>query len=66
MLIDGEAVACSQFVVTMGPWAALAQDWFDMPIPMTGIKSTSIVFADEAKEVHMHMHMCMYMRMYTP
>jgi len=49
--VDGEAVACSQFVCTMGPWAALAQDWFDMPVPMTGIKSTSIVFKDTTADV---------------
>ena len=36
--VDGEELACSQFVCTMGPWAALAQDWFDIPVPMTGIK----------------------------
>ena len=49
--VDGEALPCSQFVCTMGPWAALAQDWFDMPVPMTGIKSTSIVFKDTTAEV---------------
>ena len=46
VLIDGEAVAASQFVVCMGPWASLAQDWFGIPVPMTGIKSTSVVFKD--------------------
>eukprot|EP00966_Prymnesium_polylepis_P024109 555284-Prymnesium_polylepis.1 len=42
--VDGEAVAASKLVVTMGPWSTLAQEWFGMPIPMTGIKSTSVVF----------------------
>lgn len=42
--VDGEEVSASKIVVTMGPWSTLAQDWFDLPIPMTGIKSTSIVF----------------------
>jgi glycine/D-amino acid oxidase-like deaminating enzyme len=50
--IDGELVPCKAFVCTMGPWAACAQDWFGIPIPMTGIKSTSIVFrAEPGKEV---------------
>lgn len=51
--VDGEMVPCKAFVCTMGPWAACAQDWLDIPIPMTGIKSTSIVFKDEKKEVCM-------------
>ncbi|KAL1530279.1 hypothetical protein AB1Y20_001191 [Prymnesium parvum] len=45
--VDGAEVAASKFVVTMGPWSTLAQEWFDMPIPMTGIKSTSVVFQDQ-------------------
>ncbi|EOD14498.1 hypothetical protein EMIHUDRAFT_461482 [Emiliania huxleyi CCMP1516] len=51
VVIDGERVACRAFACTMGPWAALAQDWFDIPVPMTGIKSTSIVFKDASREV---------------
>ena len=46
--VDGETIAASKFVVTMGPWSTIASDWFSMDIPMTGIKSTSIVF--KAKE----------------
>lgn len=34
--VDGEAFPCRAFVCTMGPWAACAQDWLDIPIPMTG------------------------------
>jgi len=49
--VDGELVPCKAFVCTMGPWAALAQDWLDIPVPMTGIKSTSIVFKDTSREV---------------
>ena len=49
--VDGKLVPCKQFVCTMGPWAALAQDWFDFPVPMTGIKSTSVVFKDASREV---------------
>ena len=29
--VDGEEVPCSQFVCTVGPWAALAQDWCGTP-----------------------------------
>lgn len=32
VVVDGEEIECSAFVVTMGPWACLAQDWFDMPV----------------------------------
>ena len=31
--VDGELVPCKAFVCTMGPWAALAQDWLDLPVP---------------------------------
>ena len=51
VMVDGESIPCKAFVCTMGPWAALAQDWFDIPVPMTGIKSTSIVFKDSQNEV---------------
>jgi len=57
--VDGELMACRAFVNTMGPWATLAQDWFDLPIPMTGIKSTSIVFkAAAGKEVEPYALFC--------
>jgi glycine/D-amino acid oxidase-like deaminating enzyme len=42
-----ETVACSAFACTMGPWATRASEWFGLPIPMTGIRSTSIVFKAE-------------------
>lgn len=44
VVVDGETVPADKVCVCMGPWAALAEDWFGMPVPMTGIKSTSIVF----------------------
>ena len=49
--VSGESIECSALCVTMGPWATLAQDWFGMPVPMTGIKSTSIVFKDDSAPV---------------
>ena len=57
--VDGESVACKAFVCTMGPWAACAQDWFKIPVPMTGIKSTSIVFkAKEGADVEPYALFC--------
>lgn len=54
VLVDGAAVPCSALAVTMGPWSTLAQDWFDIPVPMTGIKSTSVVFRDAERPVEPH------------
>jgi hypothetical protein len=31
-------------VICMGPWSSLAQDWLGLEVPITGIKSTSIVY----------------------
>ncbi|CAM9700528.1 unnamed protein product, partial [Phaeothamnion confervicola] len=44
----GEEVACNALVIAMGPWSTVASDWFGIPIPMEGIKSTSIVFGGGA------------------
>ena len=49
--VDGAVLPADKLVVTMGPWSALAADWFGMPVPMTGIKSTSIVFKDATRDV---------------
>mmetsp|Transcript_20446 Transcript_20446/g.27750 ORF Transcript_20446/g.27750 Transcript_20446/m.27750 type:complete len:272 (-) Transcript_20446:158-973(-) len=46
--VSGEVVETDAVVVTMGPWSSLAQDWFRMPVPITGIKSTSIVFKSDS------------------
>lgn len=36
-------------VIAMGPWSTRASEWFDIDVPMTGIRSTSIVYeANEA------------------
>lgn len=37
-------------VLAMGPWAVRAAGWFDVPVPLTGIKSTSIVFDSSEDE----------------
>ena len=42
-----EAILADKVVVAMGPWSGpLVEDWFDVPFPMQGIKSTSLVFED--------------------
>lgn len=41
--VDGELIPCKSFVCTMGPWAALAQDWLDFPVPMAGPTRTEFV-----------------------
>jgi len=36
-------------VICMGPWSSVAvEDWFGLPLPMEGIKSTSVVFHNVA------------------
>ena len=31
-------------VVAMGPWSTRASEWFDVDVPMTGVKSVSLVY----------------------
>ena len=50
VIVDGETVAADKVCVCLGPWAALAQDWFNMPVPMTGVKSSSIVYKSKDDE----------------
>lgn len=45
--VDGKLIAADKVCVCLGPWAALAQDWLRTPVPMTGIKSTSVVFKSD-------------------
>jgi glycine/D-amino acid oxidase-like deaminating enzyme len=44
--MDGEThtVEADNVVIAMGPWSTRAGEWFGIDIPMTGIKSTSIVY----------------------
>eukprot|EP01031_Cornospumella_fuschlensis_P038214 gene38214-46433_t len=38
-------LATDKVVLAMGPWSGVAvEDWFGLPLPMDGIKSTSLVF----------------------
>ena len=47
--VDGKLVPCKQFVCTMGPWAALAQDWLDSgllpPVERTASASAALLRA---------------------
>eukprot|EP01052_Picozoa_sp_SAG31_P039750 SAG31_NODE_5579_length_2437_cov_1.044719_1_plen_260_part_01 len=42
--VSGQSIPCSALCVTMGPWSSMAEDWFGIPVPITGVKSTSIVY----------------------
>ena len=42
--VDGRVLEADAVAITMGPWAALAEDWLGITVPITGVKSTSIVF----------------------
>lgn len=47
VVVDGKTVPADKVCLCMGPWAALAEDWFGLNVPMTGVKSTSIVFRSD-------------------
>lgn len=47
VIVDGETVQASKVVVAMGPWSTLAEQWFGVPVPMEGVKSTSLVYTDK-------------------
>ena len=42
--VDGRVLEADAVAITMGPWAALAEEWLGITVPITGVKSTSIVF----------------------
>lgn len=51
VVVDGETLPADKVCICLGPWAALAQDWLGLEVPMTGVKSTSVVFkSDEPVE----------------
>jgi glycine/D-amino acid oxidase-like deaminating enzyme len=43
---ESRTLPCDAFVVSNGPWACQAEDWFEgsVQLPMEGVKSTSIVW----------------------
>ena len=46
-----EEIEADHVVVAMGPWATRASEWFGIKVPMTGIRSTSVMY--EASEAVM-------------
>jgi len=44
IMVDSKPLPCKHAVIAMGPWSCQAQDWFQTPIPMEGVKSTSVIF----------------------
>lgn len=47
LTINDRELTLEQVIIAMGPWSCLAEDWFDNPIPMEGVKSTSVTFKPE-------------------
>ena len=46
-LKTGETIETEKVVVCMGPWSGVyCEDWFGLEVPLTGIKSTSMVYKD--------------------
>ena len=45
---ERHAVEADHVVIAMGPWSTRASEWFGIKVPMTGIRSTSIMY--EANE----------------
>jgi glycine/D-amino acid oxidase-like deaminating enzyme len=43
-LSDNSVIDCDTLILTMGAWTTIASHWFNLPIPIDGIKSTSIVY----------------------
>ena len=42
---DGTVIKTDTLIIAAGPWSGvLAEDWFDVELPMEGVRSTSIVF----------------------
>jgi len=52
-LQSGQTITANKIIICLGPWSSVAvEDWFGLPLPMEGIKSTSIVYhgIEEIKE----------------
>lgn len=46
-LASGDAIACDQLVVALGPWSCLVESWLGVPMPVEGVWSTSLVYEAE-------------------
>jgi glycine/D-amino acid oxidase-like deaminating enzyme len=53
LLSSGATLPADKLVICLGPWSGVAvEDWFDLPLPIEGVKSTSLVYRNlqEVKE----------------
>jgi glycine/D-amino acid oxidase-like deaminating enzyme len=49
LLQSGQILEAEHLIIAMGPWSTVAvEDWFHLPLPMEGIKSSSIIFQNLA------------------
>lgn len=45
LLKEGGRLDVDKVIICMGPWSGVAiEDWFGIPLPMEGIKSTSLIY----------------------
>ena len=49
-LASGEELDCDEIVVAMGPWSCQIEDWLEVPLPIEGVWSTSLVFEAETAD----------------
>lgn len=44
-LSSGATLPADKLAICLGPWSGVAvEDWFDLPLPIEGVKSTSLVY----------------------
>mmetsp|Transcript_18641 Transcript_18641/g.25711 ORF Transcript_18641/g.25711 Transcript_18641/m.25711 type:complete len:418 (+) Transcript_18641:3-1256(+) len=47
---SGASIATDQLAICLGPWSGvMVEDWFNLPLPMEGVKSTSLVYDNLAE-----------------
>ena len=45
-ILEYGSISCDKLVLAMGPWTGVyVEDWFDISLPMEGIKSTSMIYS---------------------
>ena len=53
-LADGASLACDSLVVALGPWSCKVEDWLDVPLPIEGVWSTSLIYESMQQAAHTH------------
>jgi len=56
--VDGQILEADKVCACLGPWAAFLEDWLGLSVPMTGIKSTSVVFKKKDATVEPYALFC--------